>query len=113
MNTQALDLSYLHEYTDGDQEMINELIEVFYETADEALAELKDALDAGDRATWKASAHKLKGASGYVGAAALKNLCFQAEELSDNKNEPLDGIFTEISETYKVVCMALKQQQSG
>ena len=82
-----IDLSYLQEYTDGDEEIIDELIEVFKETASEGIDDFRKGIEGEDLMPWKAAAHKLKGVSGYVGASQLRALCSQAEEM----NAPTSG----------------------
>lgn len=77
---QPIDLNYLNEYTDGDPEAMQELIEAFIETADEGVATLEDNIVDGESEEWCRAAHTLKGAAGYVGAEKLKSLCAQAQE---------------------------------
>lgn len=105
---QIIDLSCLEEYTDGDPEAIRELVSVFYETADEALGVLKQNICEGENATWSDAAHKLKGASSYMGAAKLRFLCSQAQEMKTGRLEERADLYQQIEKAYADVCLALK-----
>ena len=91
MSNECVDLSYLLEYTDGDEEAIDELIEIFQETVAESIEDFRKSIDPIDNDLWKAAAHKLKGTSGYVGAVKLRALCIEAEGIS----EPSSAIYQE------------------
>lgn len=110
-NTAPVDLSYLAEYTNGDQDAIRELIEVFYETADEALGDLKSNITEGENAAWAAAGHKLKGAAGYVGAESLKDLCAQAQNMKEATLPERETLFRQIKEMYGHVHTYLEGEQ--
>lgn len=96
----GIDLSYLHEYTDGDQDMINVLIDAFFEAAEESLTAFRRGIEEEDMATWKGAAHKLKGAAGYVGADQLRELCLNAEHMDPVPSAQRADIFAEIEKSY-------------
>jgi PAS domain S-box-containing protein len=69
-----IDLSRLHELTDGDPEFTRELVATFIASGEQTMAELRAALAALDRAALSRIAHKLKGASANIHAGPLCNL---------------------------------------
>ena len=80
-DSQPVDLSYLQEYTDGDDDVMDELIEAFQETALEGLEELKKGVYETEMTVWNAAAHKLKGAAGYVGPPNLRRCVWKLKEV--------------------------------
>lgn len=107
-----VDLSYLQEYTDGDEEMIEELIEVFYETVVEGLATLKDTIAEDPTDQWKAAAHKLKGAAGYVGAEQMKTLCAHAQNMEAANTEERTRTYEKIEQSYNAVRHFLEERSA-
>ena len=66
-----VNLSKLHEVTDGDAEFTAELLSTFYASVEQILAEIADHHASGDRAKVAGAAHKLKGASANIHAHVL------------------------------------------
>ncbi len=100
----VVDLSYLEEYTDGDQEMIDELIAAFLETTSEGLVELKSGIDMEDSTVWTQAAHKLKGAAGYVGADTMKTLCAEAQAMTTSTQEERSSFYHKVVVSCDTVC---------
>ena len=67
----VIDVAALQELTDGDREFERELMAVFIESGDSALAALIAALEAQDLAAVRRHAHTLKGASANLRARPL------------------------------------------
>ncbi|MGH1402851.1 MAG: Hpt domain-containing protein [Alphaproteobacteria bacterium] len=107
-----VDLSYLQEYTDGDEEVMNELIDVFQETALEGMDDFKKGIHEAEMTIWKAAAHKLKGAAGYVGAHHLKALCSKAEAMPPTPAEDRAIFFQKIELSYKAVHQFLEERKA-
>jgi len=76
----VLDWSRIEEIADGDHEFARELVQTFLDSAREALDEATAAWQQHDRAGLARAAHKLKGASGNIGAQNLHTLSQQLEE---------------------------------
>jgi two-component system sensor histidine kinase/response regulator len=95
-STAPVDMEHLRLFTDGDREAEAEIFELFLSEADINIQSLRQALQTGDQAAWKAAAHKFKGASANLGAFALSEQCKQAEiawEAADHhKAELLDRV---------------------
>ncbi len=61
-------------------EAVAHLVEMFLEQAPQRLAELRQAVDQGDLATLRRTAHSLKGNSANLGVGAMAGLCAELEE---------------------------------
>jgi len=75
----SLDVTRLAEIADGDADVIAAVLELYFETAAEALATLATAARHGDHATLVATAHRLRGASASAGAARMASLAAALE----------------------------------
>ncbi|HTX06826.1 MAG TPA: Hpt domain-containing protein, partial [Steroidobacteraceae bacterium] len=62
-----------------DTAFMHELLATFRASALSSLAEMREALDAGDRERLRRAAHKLKGGSDNIGATRLRELAAQLE----------------------------------
>lgn len=98
-----VDLSYLLEYTDGEPEAMNELMAMFYETAEGVLIDLKDNMTEGENKQWSEAAHKLKGAAGFVGADELKTLCAEAQAMMTATQADRTILYEKIKNSYTQV----------
>ncbi|MCB1680790.1 MAG: Hpt domain-containing protein [Alphaproteobacteria bacterium] len=107
--SQPVDLSYLQEYTDGNEEALKELIEVFTETFMEELGQLKGAIKDGESKEWSEVAHKLKGASAFVGAEHLRKLCAEAQKMVSASAADRSALYEKISLGYENVSAYLKE----
>ncbi len=66
---------------DGDQEIFQEIMEVFVEDVPNQIDTLKRALAEKDIGLLEKQAHTLKGASGNVGAMAIQDLAQKMEHI--------------------------------
>src|SRR4029453_19542452 len=66
--TPPVDISATLQSVGGDQNLLVDLFEVFQQDYPKQLAELRDAIGAGDAERMAQVAHSLKGAVGYFGA---------------------------------------------
>ena len=78
--TTPIDLAHLNQYVVGDRALLDEILTIFIEQA-EQLSRLLSATPPGE--DWHAAAHKLKGASRGVGAWRVGDLAESAEALAD------------------------------
>ncbi|GAA3385296.1 hybrid sensor histidine kinase/response regulator [Cryptosporangium minutisporangium] len=67
---------------DAEKMLLVEMVSAFVRTAPETLADLRDALRAGDSRAVAERAHKLKGSADNIGAAALAAVCASLEEMA-------------------------------
>ncbi|MFG1924278.1 response regulator [Cryptosporangium sp. NPDC048952] len=68
--------------TEGERELLAEMVSAFVSTAPETLAALRDAVHTGDASATAEKAHKLKGSAANIGAAALADVCASFEEMA-------------------------------
>lgn len=73
----ALDLDFLAQYTGGDREIRDQVLEMFITQAHLLIARLGEAK--GEAGPWKDVTHSLKGCARGVGATAFADLAQQAE----------------------------------
>jgi two-component system, sensor histidine kinase and response regulator len=78
-----VDPTRLPELRAGYGDVALQLLELFERAAAETLAELRAALDAGDRAEVRRLAHRLKGSARNVGATAMAQLSAELETARD------------------------------
>ncbi len=79
MTGETIDLDHLEKYVAGDNELRNEILQIFAEQVDNLLKEF-DVFQTDD--DWQNTAHTLKGAARGVGAWKLGQVCEEAEKLS-------------------------------
>ena len=77
-----MDLARVRSIAAGDAQFVGELLQTYLVSAEQSLAELRAAADGGDRGALARSAHKLKGASGNVGAVRTGQLAARLESLA-------------------------------
>jgi HPt (histidine-containing phosphotransfer) domain-containing protein len=75
-----LDRQGVLERLDGDQELYDELIQLFFEDVPAQLTILRGALDSMDRALGERQAHSLKSAAANIGAESMRAVCFRLEK---------------------------------
>ncbi len=75
------DRDHLKEYTDGDKETENMLVNMFLENLELDLNRLQNSFSKENFHEWEAVAHKLHGASVHMGAYALADICDRAQSL--------------------------------
>ncbi len=80
MADEPLNLDRLREATLNDEEFMDELIDVFLDDSPNQLDALRQAVESSQVGQAAEVAHRLKGASGNMGADSLCALCRQLEE---------------------------------
>ena len=101
-----------------DVEALDEVIEIYLETAPELLRGISDAISSVDPLALRRSAHSLKSISGTLGAFRLFELCEELEIMARiglNPNKPLSAkaceILEQVEAEYQRVETALKIEQ--
>ena len=107
---EIMDWELLRMFTDDDPEEERALIEMFITYAEESLEILKTCSD-GEDEEWKKAAHKLKGSAANLGAQALSDICFQAEQGFDQDKETKERILTDILSSYEQVIQLLNNEK--
>ena len=94
-----VDLPALRDLFGNDPEDEKMLFDLFFTTSNEALENLKQAIDNDDNEQWRKAAHKIKGSAANMRAENLASICAEAEknyEYSDKKDSYLKNIKKEI-----------------
>jgi two-component system, sensor histidine kinase and response regulator len=114
-NGSALDPEVLANLRDlGDAELLTELAEMFFDDATSRLAELREAVEAGDAAGVKRVAHTLKGSSGNMGAMRMSALCAGLQDVGDSGDlAPARGLLEDLEDEYGRVRPALEAELEG
>jgi HPt (histidine-containing phosphotransfer) domain-containing protein len=74
------------ETVDGDISLFREMVEAFMEDCPKLLADVRDAIQAGDGPRCRRAAHTLKGAAGHLGARAAQERAQALETLAASGN---------------------------
>ena len=77
-NAPTLDTSVLEElrqYSDEEQDLADELIELFLEDSPKQLLALQRAIQNADLGEVEKRSHRLKGSAGSIGAVRLREIC--------------------------------------
>ena len=98
-----IDMEELLEIMDGDEELQTECLEDFVGDYPEMLADIRDAVDAGDPSALNGSAHAFKGTLKYLAAGEAADIAFQLESMGKNGN--LEGA----DETYRLLVEACER----
>jgi HPt (histidine-containing phosphotransfer) domain-containing protein len=91
----VIDLEHLSGFTDGDQQLEDEILALFISSAEVYLARMGEALHTGQ--SWTRVAHALKGASANLGARRVMKLALAAEHSLPSAAQ-LDAIHVAIEE---------------
>lgn len=91
-----VDLTRLNEFTEGDKDTESMVINLFLDTAYEALDGLKTAQLSDESEAWSKAAHSFKGASGNLGAMTLHAICADAEHKGDVSRKEKDVILSSL-----------------
>ena len=76
----TLDRSFLLEMLDGDEEIAQEIMDLYLDEIPTMVAVIRHAVGDGDAEAIRRGAHTLKGASANVGATAMRELCSRIEQ---------------------------------
>jgi len=79
--TPPVDISAALQNVEGDQNLLVDLFEAFQQDCPKQLAELQDAIGAGDAERMAQVAHSLKGAVGYFGTQTVNALAYRLETM--------------------------------
>ncbi|WP_324633250.1 ATP-binding protein [Phormidium sp. CCY1219] len=85
----SLDLNRLEQVSRGKKSLQRRLLQAFVKTADVDVGELSRAIADGDVATVESVSHRLKGASGNVGALCLSAIAAQLHQIT--RDNTLEG----------------------
>lgn len=91
-------LEQLQQFTGGDMAEERALVELYEEQAGMMLSILREHVASDDAESWRSAAHRLKGASGNLGALAMHRLCAKAEANHTADTDEKRRMLTEIEQ---------------
>ena len=74
----------------GDQELLKDLVGVFLSEQSSMLTKVTAAIESGDSAQLRLSAHSLKGAAGHLGASDVAKVAGELEIAGENRQADSD-----------------------
>ncbi|MEN9355358.1 MAG: hypothetical protein RL318_2683 [Fibrobacterota bacterium] len=106
-----LDRESALERLEGDEELLNEIIDIFLEDAPRLFLALKQSRVDRDQKSTERQAHSLKGASANVGAVMLQEISSRAESaVRDGDWTVLEGLLPEMEATLHATLDILRDQ---
>lgn len=94
----------------GEEDMVEELVEVSVEDGATSLTLLRQAVQAGDLPNIELYAHRLRGVSMVMGAVTLASLADALEQAgNEGRLEDVPGLFAPIQEAFDQVSAFLSQ----
>lgn len=109
-----LDLTYLHEISDGDTVFINDVLSTFLEEMPKDIEKMRSAMDCKDHSTVGKVAHKTKSSLHTIGLHDLKSLALKIEQtIKTDPTHPeimswANDFITHIEKTYPIIQSAVK-----
>ncbi len=101
MNALKWDKDFALEQTAGDQDLLQELVEIFKETSVTDLSKIQESIGKQDVAMCRLSCHSIKGAAASLGFQGLRELTASME--ADCREGSLAMLTDRISELEKLV----------
>ena len=95
-----LDLSNLSQITDGDESLMEELIETFLQTTREDIKHLESAINQHQLKEISGFAHRIKGGASIVGASQLYLLAENLEYSPKQCFKENSSLFSEMQESF-------------
>jgi HPt (histidine-containing phosphotransfer) domain-containing protein len=100
----------LKELENGDPGFLSDLVTMYLNDLPEQLALLRGSRKAKDAGTLRAKAHRLKGASSNLGAAALARLLQQLEQAARDADwDAVEAIWPLVEPTVEAAARALRE----
>jgi HPt (histidine-containing phosphotransfer) domain-containing protein len=114
MSIEPINLHHFREVSMGDEKFMGELIDIYLEDMPRQLEAMRAAVQNHDAVAAAATAHRLKGASGNMGADSLSSLCDAVEVSSrGNKLDQLPNLLEAIATESSRVRKALRAIKNG
>lgn len=95
-----LDLSSLSQITDGDEDLMNDLIKTFLQTTRDDIKHLESAINQHQTKNISGFAHRIKGGAAIVGASQLYHLATNLEQSPKQCFKENSTLFREMQELF-------------
>ena len=94
----------------GEPDVLAEVLQLFLDEAPKKLRSLQTALGTGDASQAARLAHSLKGSSGNIGAASMRDLCGRIDELAKSGDlRRIAPLMASLTDEYQRVELEIKQ----
>jgi signal transduction histidine kinase/HPt (histidine-containing phosphotransfer) domain-containing protein len=93
---------------DGDGSLLRRVLDLFVVDAQRGVADILEAIGAGDRSRVAVAAHQLKSSSGYVGATELAKVCATLEAAARSSASPLPGFAPQLRAAHEAATSAVQ-----
>lgn len=108
-NYKFINLEYINEIADGENEFIVEIITKYIETVGPTVKKMADAVNANDAENAAFYAHKLKGSFGFVGCEDLANSASHIEQNASGQLQDTTQHLEKIQKEYLLTVQELQQ----
>jgi len=119
LNTNVIDMSAIQKLRTfqrpGGPDLVVQLIDLFFESAHQSMAQLRTAVAANDMTNLSRAAHSLKSSSANLGAMAFSTLCFELEKIGEQRIQPqaLENFALQIELEYEKALKAFEELKSA
>ncbi len=104
-----IDMKRAMDAVGGDKELLNELLNMFYEDSKAKLKEIKEAIENKDYEKLRELAHAVKGASANIGLTDIYEICLELENMAKKKDiSGSDKLYSKLKENIKALGGMLK-----
>ena len=110
--TNYINLSFLKEISDGNENFYKEFISLFLASAPKAISEMEKSFAAKDFISLQQIAHKIKPSFNYVGLKELNKAAARIEDLSKKLSEldEIPALINTIKTTCEIAYLELRQE---
>lgn len=100
---------------DGDDDLLAELIDLFFQDAPDRMAAIKDAVQASNWVGLAERAHSLKGSCASLGAVRMASLCAKLEAMGRDLAQRIDAVdvYGELEDEFVRVREALERERNA
>jgi two-component system, sensor histidine kinase and response regulator len=93
--TEIFNRQALLQRVEGDEELLEEMLDIFLEYTPQQLQEIRQALKSGDAPGLQGRAHSIKGAAASISAEAVREAAGQLEQAGKNHDLEQAGVILE------------------
>lgn len=110
---EVFDWDVLYDFTQGDMDAQNQIIDIFIQSLDSDMAALEECYKAQNYEEWSVWVHKLFGACAHIGARALADICDVAQSVPVAELDKVQVYHKKIWAEYKRVYEALERKRAA
>lgn len=108
-----IDWEHLREFTDGDKDIENEILEMFITNLKADVTAIHKSFQNKDYVEWDSGVHKLYGACSHLGVNTLARICDKGQRLSVHEVDKIRYVHMLILNEYKRTHIALTKMRAA